>query len=198
VFRGKSVLAYGDYAVCSFHATKVFHTVEGGCVVARTAEALEALTLLRAFGHMGDEYIRLGINAKLSEVHAAMGLSLLGKVEDNIAGRKKVSAMYDALLPAHGLRYPVLREGMTYNYAYYPVIFDDERTMLRVLKRMNTENIFPRRYFYPALNTLPYISIRQDCSVAESLAPRILCLPLYTRLEEQIVEMIAHIIKNAL
>jgi dTDP-4-amino-4,6-dideoxygalactose transaminase len=198
-FRGKSVLAYGDYAVCSFHATKVFHTVEGGCVVAHTPEALEALMLLRACGHRGDQHIRLGINAKLSEVHSAVGLSLLGKVADNIAGRKKVSAMYDALLPAQGLRRPKQREGLEYNHAFYPVIFDDEKTLLRVLERLEATHIFPRRYFYPALNTLPYLQgERQSCPTAESVAPRVLCLPLYTELEESTVERIARIIRNVL
>jgi dTDP-4-amino-4,6-dideoxygalactose transaminase len=198
-FRGKSVLAYGDYAVCSFHATKVFHTVEGGCVIAHRPEALEALALLRACGHRGDKHIRLGINAKLSELHSAVGLSLLDKVADNIAGRKKVSAMYDALLPAQGLRRPKQREGLEYNHAFYPVIFDDEKTLLRVLERLETERIFPRRYFYPALNTLPYLQgERQSCPTAESIAPRVLCLPLYTELEESAVERIARIIQHSL
>jgi dTDP-4-amino-4,6-dideoxygalactose transaminase len=197
-FRGKSVLAYGDYAVCSFHATKVFHTVEGGCVVARTPEALEALVLLRACGHRGDKHIRLGINAKLSEAHSSVGLSLLGKVADNIAGRKKVSAMYDALLPAQGLRRPGQREGLEYNHAFYPVIFDDEKTLLRVLERLEAARVFPRRYFYPALNTLPYLKTRQSCPVAESIAPRVLCLPLYRELEESAVERIARIIRHSL
>ncbi|MDR3362193.1 MAG: DegT/DnrJ/EryC1/StrS family aminotransferase [Desulfovibrio sp.] len=198
VFRGKSVLEYGDYAVCSFHATKVFHTVEGGCVIAHTPEALEALTLLRACGHRGDEHILLGINAKLSEVHAAVGLSLLDRVADNIAGRAKVSAMYDALLPAQGLRRPNQREGLEYNYAYYPVMFEDEKTLLRVVERLNAKNIFPRRYFYPALNTLPYLKARQTCPVAESIAPRILCLPLYSGLEDALIEKIVRVIAQTL
>jgi dTDP-4-amino-4,6-dideoxygalactose transaminase len=198
VFRGESVLAYGDYAVCSFHATKVFHTVEGGCVIAHTPEALEALTLLRACGHKGDEHILLGINAKLSEVHATVGLVLLDKTTDNIAGRAKVSAMYNALLPALGLRRPKLREGLEYNYAYYPVIFEDEKALLRVVERLNAKNIFPRRYFFPALNTLPYLKTPQVCPVAESLAPRILCLPLYSGLEDGLIEKIVRIIVQAL
>jgi dTDP-4-amino-4,6-dideoxygalactose transaminase len=197
-FRGKSVLAYGDYAACSFHATKVFHTVEGGCVVAHTPEALEALTLLRACGHRGDNHIRLGINAKLSEVHSAVGLSLLGKVADNIAGRKKVSAMYDALLPAQGLRRPKQREGLGFNHAFYPVIFDDEKTLLRVLERLNAGRIFPRRYFYPALNTLPYLKTRQSCPVAEAISLRACCLPLYRELDEATVERITTVIKKGL
>jgi dTDP-4-amino-4,6-dideoxygalactose transaminase len=197
-FRGRSVLDYGDFAACSFHATKVFHTVEGGCVVAHTPEGLEALKLLRACGHVGDTHIRLGANAKLSELHAAMGLSLLDRVADNITGRAAVSRMYDALLPDSRLRRPALRQGLTYNHAYYPVIFEDENTALRVVERLNRDNIFPRRYFYPALNTLPYLKKTQACPVAESIAPRVLCLPLYAELSEADVERICAVVHRSM
>lgn len=197
-FRGKSVLDYGDYATCSFHATKVFHTVEGGCVITRAAEGIEGLRLLRACGHTGDKHIMPGTNAKISELHAAMGLSLLGLVEKNIQARAQVSKIYDALLPATGLRRPVLRAGLDYNHAYYPVIFETEAALQRILKHLNQENIFPRRYFFPALNTLPYLPEKQSCPVAESVAPRILCLPLYAELSEPVIANIATIIKNAL
>jgi dTDP-4-amino-4,6-dideoxygalactose transaminase len=194
-YRGRSVLDYGDYAVGSFHATKVFHTVEGGCVVARTTEDREKLGLLRACGHSGDVHIRLGTNAKLSELHAAVGLCLLDRVEDNIARRKAVARMYDALLPERGLRRPGLKAGLDYNHAYYPVIFETEEALLRAVAGMNRENIFPRRYFYPALNTLPYLAATQSCPVAESLALRVLCLPLYAELAEETVERIARIVR---
>ncbi|MDR3175304.1 MAG: DegT/DnrJ/EryC1/StrS family aminotransferase [Desulfovibrio sp.] len=197
-FRGRSLLDYGDFAACSFHATKVFHTVEGGCVVARDPEGMDALGLLRACGHRGDTHFRLGVNAKMSEMHAAMGLCLLDKVAGSMAGRKRVSAVYDALLPERGLRRPLLRSGLDYNFAYYPVIFEDEKTALRVMERLNRENIFPRRYFYPALNTLPYLPAYQSCPVAESVSNRVLCLPLYAELEEADVGRIARIVRETL
>jgi dTDP-4-amino-4,6-dideoxygalactose transaminase len=197
-FQGRSVLDYGDYATCSFHATKVFHTVEGGCLITHTADEMKTFRLLRACGHKGDTHLRLGINAKLSELHAAIGLSLLDKTADNIAGRKKVSEIYNALLPEKGLRRPALRADLNFNYAYYPVIFDTEKMLLRVLERLQAENIFPRRYFFPALNTLPYLEQYQPCPVAESLAPRVLCLPLYAELEENAVESITQVIRQAL
>ncbi|CAK7027740.1 MAG: dTDP-4-amino-4,6-dideoxy-D-glucose transaminase [Desulfovibrio sp.] len=197
-FRGRSVLAYGDYATCSFHATKVFHTVEGGCVACRSETGLAALKLARANGHSGDTHVMPGLNAKMSELHAAMGLCLLDHVADNIAGRKAVSLMYDTLLPEHVLRRPVLREELTYNHAYYPVLFETEESLLRAITNLNRENIFPRRYFYPALNTLPYLSRRQPCPVAESAAKRALCLPLYTDLTEADVERICAIIHRSL
>ncbi|MDR2123638.1 MAG: DegT/DnrJ/EryC1/StrS family aminotransferase [Desulfovibrio sp.] len=198
LFAGRSLLDFGDYAACSFHATKVFHTVEGGGLVMRVRKDRDAFSLLRACGHYGDTHVRPGLNAKLSEPHAAMGLCLLERAADNIAGREKVSRMYDDLLPPERLRRPALRPGLTYNYAYYPVIFDSETLLLRVQERLNRENIFPRRYFYPALNTLPYLDKRQSCPVAESLAPRVLCLPLYAELEEKTAARIARIIRQEL
>ncbi|MDR0466666.1 MAG: DegT/DnrJ/EryC1/StrS family aminotransferase, partial [Deltaproteobacteria bacterium] len=170
LYQGRSVLEYGDFSVCSFHATKVFHTGEGGAVIAHTEEQLRAIRLLRAGGHVGDNHIRLGVNAKLSEFHAAVGLCLLGKTADNIAGRKAVCALYDALLPERGLRRPGVRQGLAPNHAYYPVIFESESILLRVVDALRRENVFPRRYFYPALNTLPYLPLRdQSCPVAESV-----------------------------
>jgi dTDP-4-amino-4,6-dideoxygalactose transaminase len=197
-FRGRSVLDYGDCAACSFHATKVFHTVEGGGLVMHSGEEGEAFSLMRACGHTGDTHVRPGINAKLSELHAAMGLCLLDRVKENIAGREKAGAMYNALLPARGLRRPLLREGLKYNFAYYPVIFEAESITLRVMERLNRENIFPRRYFYPALNTLPYLKATQPCPVAESLSRRVLCLPLYADMEEEVAEKVARTVRQNL
>ena len=195
---GVPLASYGEFATMSFHATKVFHTVEGGGVVCHSTEAHERLGLLRAFGHIGDNYISLGVNAKMSELHAAMGLCLLDSFSGNICGRRTVSQIYDTLLSTRGLRRPVLREGLTYNHAYYPVIFDTEKSLLRVVANLNRENIFPRRYFYPALNTLPYLPRHQPCPVAESVANRALCLPLYKELSEADVERICAIVHRSI
>ena len=196
-YLGKSIFDYGDFATCSFHATKVFHTGEGGAVFAHTDDQLQAIRLLRAGGHFGDTHIRLGINAKLSELHAALGLCLLDKTADNIKGRKAVSAMYDAMLPKRGIKRPVLRSGLVYNYAYYPVIFNSETITLRIIDALHGQNIFPRRYYFPALNTLPYLPPgSRSCPVAESVARRVLCLPLYAELEESDVGRITGIISS--
>jgi dTDP-4-amino-4,6-dideoxygalactose transaminase len=196
--RGRSLADFGDYAAYSFHATKVFHTVEGGGLVMRGEEDYSSFSLLRACGHRGDEHVLPGLNAKLSELHAAMGLSLLGLVEGNIAARAEVSRIYDELLPERGLRRPKLREGLFYNHAYYPVVFEREEALLRAVDRLNREGIFPRRYFYPALNTLPYLEAFQPCPVAESAARRALCLPLYAELEEHMVEKITRMVKQSI
>lgn len=191
--HGKSLLSFGDMAVCSFHATKPFHTFEGGCVVCHDAETLEKLRLLRAFGHAGDEHVCLGINAKLSEAHAAMGLAILPVFEKERAKREKISKMYDVLLRGANIRIPVVPAGFYSNYTYYPVIFDSESALLGAMKHLAGLNIHPRRYFYPSLNTLPYVH-GNHCPISESVSRRVLCLPLYGDLPEGDVEKVAEVV----
>lgn len=194
-YKGRSMLDYGDFAICSFHATKTFHTAEGGCVVCHSQKDLEKIALLRAFGHIGDEHFCLGINAKMSELHASMGLLLLESFNSGLEARKNISQAYDALLPEKNMRRPGLPLDFRSNYGYYPVIFENENVLLKIRQKLNEQNIYPRRYFYPSLNTLPYIEY-QPCPVSESLAPRILCLPIYAELELALVEKIAAIVRK--
>lgn len=196
-YKGKSLLGFGDFSVCSFHSTKVFHAVEGGCVVTRSSENNLAVRLMSAFGHVGDDHYTLGVNAKMSELHALMGLVLLDQFESNIAQRKIVSELYDSLLPK-ALRKPTLNPHATYNYSYYPVIFESEETLLKVLTTLNANNIFPRRYFFPSLTELPYIKSSTPCPVAERVAKRVLCLPLYAELADEHVEFIMKTISRLL
>lgn len=192
-YKGKSLLSYGDISTCSFHATKLFHTVEGGaCVVNdKNKKVSDKLELAKRFGHTGDDHIQLGINAKNSEFHAAMGLANFPYIEQIIAERKTISLIYDELLP--NLQKPTKRKDLEYNYAYYPVVFESEEKLLKVFKALNKENIFPRRYFYPSLNKLSYVS-GENCPMSENISLRIACLPLYFGLEKQIVKKIAKII----
>ena len=199
-YAGKSLLDYGDYSICSFHATKLFHTAEGGCVVSHSTAAHQALSRARAFGHEGDTHYCLGINAKMSELHAVMGLSLLPGTEEEIALRKRVHAVYDSLLSGAGLSFPPLCAKLDWNYAYYPVLLPDEDSLLRVQGALAAQDIYTRRYFYPALNTLPYLKAewQVSCPVAENLASRALCLPLYGDLEEKQIVRIAASLGKAL
>ena len=198
--NGRSLLAFGDYAACSFHATKLFHTVEGGGLLTRSTEDQRRVELLRAFGHIGDEHQTLGINAKMSERLAALGVGLLLWLAESIRLGAVFCTRYDALLTstaARGrLRRPRLASGLSYNYAYYPIIFEDETQLLRVKTALEARHIHPRRYFYPALTTLPYLPAmsRSSCPVAEDLARRVLCLPLYAELRPEEVENISDIV----
>ena len=188
-YGGKSLVSYGDISICSFHATKVFHTIEGGALIAKDPAVAEKIDLLKRFGHTGDEHFMLGINAKASEFHAAMGLANLKYIESNIAARKQIYQEYAELLPS-GYRRPLIRDGETYNYAYYPLLLESEAELKRVTAALNAQNVYPRRYFYPSLNKLPYIRPAQSLPISEDIALRILCLPLYTGLMRSEIEMI--------
>lgn len=199
--NGRSLLNHGDCSTLSFHATKLFHTAEGGAVVCKDESVAKRVFLMSKFGHMGeDEFLDIGINAKMSELHAAMGLVVLPSVPEIIAARCERSAWYDELLDDLKLQRPKAVVGLEYNYAYYPVVFATHDQMMKVRAALHAQNIFPRRYFYPSLNTLPFLPepLRRSCPVSESIAQRVLALPLYQTLARQDVERIAACIKGAL
>lgn len=195
--HGHSILKYGDCSTMSFHATKLFHTGEGGAVVCKDADVAKQLFLMSKFGHIGeDNYVDIGINAKMSELHAAMGLSVLPKVVDIIEARRQCSAWYDELLVDAVLQRPAVVAGLDYNFAYYPVVFETHEVMMQVRKVLHDQGIAPRRYFYPSLNTLPFLraDLRASCPVSESIAARVLCLPLFVELPKDAVVKICNLI----
>ena len=187
-YKGKSLLSYGDISTCSFHATKVFHTGEGGCIIASDNDLARKLMLYRQFGHVYEDYFSIGINGKNSELHAAMGLCVLPEIDNIIADRKTISQQYDAALFALVQR-PFMQAGLQYNYGYYPIVFKSEEQLLKVVENLKQKNISGRRYFYPSLNELPYLQ-KQSCPVSEDLSRRVLCLPLYFGLTEHEVKLI--------
>ena len=194
-YQSRSLLNFGDYSVCSFHAIKLFHTVEGGCIVAHSEQAREGLALARAFGHRGDIHYTLGINAKMSELHAAMGLCLLPHFAMEIAQRRVLHAVCDETLAGVPLSRPQPSPELDWNYAYYPVLLPDSATLHRVVVDLEAESIYPHHYFFPALTTLPYMQQwRRDCPVAEDVAQRILCLPMYGDRSKQTVQPIASVL----
>lgn len=193
-YNGKSLLSYGDISTCSFHATKLFHTIEGGACIVRDKSVSDKLELQKRFGHHGDDHFMLGINAKQSEFHAAMGLANFPYINDIIKDRKRVCDRYDELLSGWVGR-PLVQDGLEYNYAYYPVVFKSEDELLRVFDALNAIDVFPRRYFYPSLNRLPYVN-GQPCPVSENIASRIACLPLYVGLKDETIVDISKTIKE--
>jgi dTDP-4-amino-4,6-dideoxygalactose transaminase len=198
-YFGKSVLSFGDVATCSFHATKVFHTIEGGCVICKDEDLLKTLAHYRSFGHKNDDYYMIGINAKNSEFHAAMGLCNLPRVADIIEKRKIISQRYDALLDWSKLKQPKQAiEGFEYNFAYYPIMLPSEQKLLEVTEALKIEDIVPRRYFYPSLNQLPYLDFYNPCPVSEKMSAAALSLPLYYDLDLKDVERIARIVNATL
>ena len=199
--NGQSLLLKGDASTLSFHATKLFHTVEGGAVVCRDKEISEKVSLMKKFGHHGeDEYIEVGINAKMSELHAAMGLCVLPEINEIISRRRQCAEYYNELLYGVGLQQPHIPTGVEYNYGYYPVIFHNHETMMRVREALIKNDIVPRRYFYPSLNTLPYLQYHGyiSCPVSESLASRVLCLPMYDGLLKDEILKVSKLVKEAI
>jgi dTDP-4-amino-4,6-dideoxygalactose transaminase len=195
-YKGRSLLDYGDAATCSFHATKIFHTVEGGCVITHDPALDREVSLKKSFGHVGDDHFTLGINGKNSEFHAAMGLAVLPYMKQNINERKKLAEAYDEALKDLPLRRPGIPEGLRYNYAYYPVLFEDEKVLLKVVEDLRKNDIIPRRYFWPSLETLPYIKSKKTCFISDDIASRILCLPFYNEMKIKDLKMVASIIYN--
>ena len=188
-YNGKSLLNYGDISICSFHATKLFHTIEGGCIVSKDADINAKVDLLKRFGHDGDEHFTLGINAKANEFQAAMGLSNLPYISKIIQKRKQLYDLYEARL-AGTFQTLKIQEESEHNYGYYPVIFSSQEEAMRMMSKLADCNIFPRRYFFPSLNTLPYLTTHQDCPISEDISQRILCLPLYYDLSPSVVNEI--------
>lgn len=196
MYKAKSLLSYGDVSTCSFHATKLFHTVEGGAIIANDKSIAEKLMLYRQFGHVYDDYFSVGINAKNSEFHSAMGLAVLPYISQIIESRKTISNLYDSLLLFNKLFKPTPLAETETNFGYYPVVFENEDVLLKIKTILAKEKIFTRRYFYPSLNTLPFLNQKYICPVSEEISRRVLCLPVYNDLALADVEHISNIINK--
>lgn len=194
-YQAKSIFNYGDISVCSFHATKLFHTAEGGCLITNNEELSAKLIWLHNLGHNGTEdFHGLGINGKASELQAAMGLAVLPYVQSLVESRKQRAGVYDLLLNPD-LQKIKLREATDWNYGYYPVVFENEKKLHLIQRALNAIQVYPRRYFYPSLNKVAYLGGPQ-MPVAEDIASRILCLPMYHDLEMESIEQIVSVINR--
>lgn len=195
-YKGKSIFDFGTISTCSFHATKLFHTGEGGAMFANDSHLQSKLFYSHNFGHDGPlAFHGLGINGKMSELQAALGLTVLPYMETILAERKKVVDFYNENLDFSNLQALKIRDNTDWNYSYYPIIFENEEQLLQTQKDLNEANIFPRRYFYPSLNTIEY-SKGKIMSISESISSRVLCLPLYVGLREQELYNIISIINS--
>jgi dTDP-4-amino-4,6-dideoxygalactose transaminase len=187
-----NVSEFGDIAVYSFHSTKIFHTIEGGAIVVKSKELYEKGLLMRNFGIPGyDRITELGVNYKMNEFQAAMGLCVLDDFKGISIQRKEVFNRYlRAFRDQKRIRLQLVNEEVNRNFSYFPVIFENEGKLIEVKERLNKEGIYPRRYFYPSLNELPYLKDKQSVPIAESIARRILCLPLFHDLDPGIQDKI--------
>jgi dTDP-4-amino-4,6-dideoxygalactose transaminase len=197
-YKGKSIFQYGTVSSCSFHATKLFHTAEGGALFCADPELFHQLYYSHNFGHNGPlEFHGLGINGKISELQAAMGLAVFPHLPHILAERKKVVDFYTTHLDFTQLKTIKIRSNTEWNYSYYPVIFKNEQQLIQVQKALELIQVFPRRYFYPSLNTLPYVD-STPCNVSEQVACSILCLPLYVVLTTDELTQIVHCINQTM
>jgi len=195
-YKGQSIFNYGDISTCSFHATKLFHTGEGGAMFTNSNTIYERLYSHHNFGHQGNEAFQgIGINAKMSELQAAMGLAVLPYIDDILSSRKAICYTYEDAFKNTDLQLLKIRKHTNWNYSYFPVIFKSEAQLLSVKATLEKENIFPRRYFYPSLNLLPYLKVNPFV-VSESVASRILCLPLFVNYKKTTQDLVIKIIEN--
>jgi dTDP-4-amino-4,6-dideoxygalactose transaminase len=195
-YKGKSIFNYGTVSTCSFHATKVFHTIEGGAIMTNDHRLADKIRGIRSFGHKNDDYFDIGINGKNSEFHAAMGLINLDHFSTIKKHRETSSLLYDSLLKDPIIKYKYNAE-LDRNFSYYPIMFASEEQLLKVTEVLNNYQIYPRRYFYPSLNNLPTVT-GNICINSEDISKRILCLPLSADITEGDITKISSIIMSSL
>ena len=193
-YKDQSILNYGDISTLSFHATKLFHTIEGGALVINDDQLVQKARYLINFGIENAESIpNLGTNAKMNEFEAAMGLCVLDEIEDVTKARKIIYERYYTQLKDI-VTFPTQNINSNQNYGYFPILLHDEEETLKLQYALNHEQISPRRYFYPSLDTLNYIKPKQCCKESRETSKKILCLPMYSDLkineQKKIIEII--------
>lgn len=197
-YNGKSIFEYGDVSTCSFHATKLFHTAEGGAIFCKEESLFHQIFYSHNFGHNGPlDFHGLGVNAKVSELQAAMGLAVLPHMDEILTRREEVVTFYRHHLVDVEIEFLRIRENTTWNFSYFPVVFHSEVALLNVVKKLQAADIWPRRYFYPSLNTLAYVN-NESMNHSESIASRVLCLPLFVGLKEEDLMQICGLIIEGL
>lgn len=203
-YKGKSIMSYGDISMLSFHATKVFNTIEGGALVVNKDEKLiEKEKSLRNFGLQNGDIEQCGVNAKMNEFQAAMGICNLNHINEEILKRKKVSDLYDSLLnDIEGIKFLKFLSDIERNYAYYPIVVDESKfgyTRDDIFERLAEKSICARKYFYPITNQFTAYKKYYDKTptpIAKDISERVMCLPMYADLSLEKVKEICNIIKN--
>lgn len=192
--NGECLLNFGDISATSLHATKLFNTGEGGACITKDYELHKRIQRIRFFGHNDEkDIVEDGFNGKLTEIHAALGLANLTLFDTVLEDRKlKYNKYKDALRALDFISFQQIKEDET-NYSYFPIIFDTEERLLKFEKLLNDNNIFPRRYFYPSVNTYTNIVNYQPTPISEDISKRVLCLPLYLNLSLEEVEFICEL-----
>lgn len=203
--NGNSILNYGDLSILSFHATKVFNTIEGGAIICPDEKTKKRIDYLKNFG-FADEItvIEPGINAKMNEIQAAYGLLQLNYVDGYIDKRKEITNIYrEQLKEIPGIKFLEDMEGINHSYSYFPILVDQEKygkTRDELYEELKTQNIFGRRYFYPLISQFPTYrgltsSKPENLPIATKIADQVICLPIYPELDIESIIKIVTIIK---
>lgn len=198
-YKGSSVMDFGDISCTSFHATKIFNTGEGGACFTKDDYLYEKIKSLRFFGHDDEKNIVLdGINGKMTEIHAAIGLANLPNQDLVVEKRRNIfSIYYNKLHPLKKVTFQKF-DPNEYNYSYMPIILPTETICIKILKTLNQYNIFPRRYFFPSLNTINAVRKSKPMPISDDISKRILCLPSNNDMSFEEVDQIAKIVFNTL
>jgi len=197
-YKGESVLRWGDISTLSFHATKIFHTIEGGALIIKDDILAQTARKMINFGITGPESIEcLGINARMNEFQAAMGLTILDQLDEANQKRAKLYDLYNSLLGEY-LQRQEWNPDASNNCHYYPVLFESEEALKRTEKSLQDVNIFPRRYFYPSLDELDFLNSKSGpMNVSRDISHRILCLPFFQELTNNQVRQVVEIIEQS-
>lgn len=197
VYKNKNIAAYGDAVTLSFHSTKIFHSIEGGAIIFRDKEHYNKAKLLRNFGIASeDNIVSLGINAKMNEFQAAMGLCVLEDFPELQKKRKAVYTRYnEAFKNIEGIKLQTIQAESSQNYSYFPILVNSEDILLKIKNSLLENQIAARRYFFPSLNTLSYVNQKVYMPVSESIASRILCLPIFENLDSETQDKIISLVK---
>ena len=204
--NGESILNAGDISTLSFHATKVYNTIEGGALVCHSAEMKHQIDNLKNFGFRGEVTVEApGINGKMDEVRAAYGLLNLKQVDVAIEARQKVANAYrEALKDVKGIRFFDDMVGVRHNYSYFPIFVDAEEygmTRDELYEKMKAENVYGRRYFYPLITAFePYrdypTAAASNLPIATKVADQVICLPMHHELTDEDVKRILSVVVN--
>lgn len=193
-YKGQSVFLRGDISITSFHATKLYHTIEGGAVFTLDADLLKEMAYMRNFGFNGpEEFACVGINGKNSEFHAAMGLVNLKYADELLQKRKEQYLHYTDWLQELDMQMQTIEGKADYNYAYFPIILPSVEVLKKMEAHLIGHGIYPRRYFYPSLHTLRFVE-KCECANSLCIAQRVMCLPMHHDLTDEEMRMIVRIL----
>ena len=201
-YKGKGICAYGDISMLSFHATKVFHTIEGGALCYNDASYTSDIVKQRGFGLNGEDIDCFGTNGKMNEFQAAMGLCNLKHIDDEIASRGEAYFRYvENLSGIDGIKLLPLHDGIKQNFAYFPVLLDKKvfgKSRDEVLAALAEQNIIARKYFYPLVSANKQFGedLTSLTPIAKDFSENVLCLPMYAHLDAADVDRICEIIKK--